>query len=271
MREPPAKAERRERLRSGAAFDWSGTADAETTPGTADRLRADCGSARPTVHLGGCGPGRWVSSGRRRRPSVRKATAGHQRPQPSGGFHPLACAGGMGRSDERRLRVPPAAGCFGALRPPGAVLRNPSGVWKAQGRTFGFSAKRPAVAVTDLRVGAARPTERLRPIAARPAFPPLVRAPPERIEGGPAEPTGGSRPPGGQLPGAAGSAAAGMDPAGSGASAAEVAKRPRRRRVQEPLPAPRGVGVVCPPGHRRESDLSNPAPRLLWRRAQSVN
>ena len=223
------------------------------------------------IRFGGCGPGRRVTSGRRPRPSVRKATAGHQRPQPSGGFRPLACAGGAGRSDERHLRAPRAVGCFEALRSPGGVLRNVFGVSEGPAGTLGFSAKRPALVAADPRVDAARPTERLRPFAARLAFPPLVRAPPERIEGGPAEPTDGSRLLGGQLLGSAVAATAGMGPARSGTRRAADTKRPRRLRVREPLPAPRGVGVVCPPGHRRESDLSNPALRLLWPRARSVN
>jgi hypothetical protein len=122
----------------GSGLEWLSagavTGCAEATPGIADRLRADRGSARPT------GPPRWmragpgVSSGRRLRPSVRKATAGHQRPQPSGGFHPPACAGGRGLSDKRILREPRAAGRFGDLRSPDGVLRNPVGMLEGTSR-----------------------------------------------------------------------------------------------------------------------------------------
>jgi len=106
-------------------------------------------------------------------------------------------------------------------------------------------------------------------VAAKPAFAPMVRTPPERFEGRPAEPAAGSRLPGG--------------------SPLEVAV-PRHRRGScrgrgraenaKKTPPPSCAGALtgsmrrrgpCPPGHCRESDLSNPAPHFLWAATPIVN
>ncbi len=206
------------------------------------------------------------------------------------------CAGAAARLGEESFRRLRTAGCFGGLRDPSRffgtsaessrprgnlgvaekVLRNRTGYCEGTREIFGFP--RSVRGFSSRAFGSRRVdrSERLRSFAAKPAFPPWSE---RRWKPGvrPAEPTGRVAALGRfafrvYLLGAAVRATAGIWPRKVRYRSSAGRKKPRRLRVREPSSAPRGVGVrVLLQRHRRESDLSDPAPHFLHKPNRCVN
>ncbi len=290
MREPPAKAGfvtgfGPERRPVGAT-----AGHAETDPG-------DRGSPHGGPWFGEAGGSISVDAGLARRvypgpmprPSARKATAGHSRPWPSGGSRPPPCAGEAGRSDERPFRgsqggrmFPGPSGSHQVLRglgggPPGSeeflgfdgrsfgtVPEN----MRTSGEILGFPRKHrvpPAGALQPRRLGRRSVRDRCGEACLRADGPSAT----------------------GEVRGSPGGADRWVAASGRFASRG---RRPRHRRGScrgrgraedaKKTPPPSCAGALtgsmrrrgpCPPGHCRESNLSNPAPHFLWARAPIVN
>jgi len=288
-REPPAKAGSvtglgPERCPVGATAEHAETGSGDRGPPQGGSWFGEAGGSISVD----AGPARRVSPGPMPRPSARKATAGHSRPWPSGGSRPPPCAGEAGRSDERpfrgsrggRVLLGPSGshqvlrdhggGSPGSKDPSGSTA-GPSGPCRRtgglQGKPSGFRGS-----IGCLPPGPSSPGGSVdgafEIVAAKPAFAPMVRASPERVEGRPAEPTGGSRLPGGS-PLEVAVPATDLGPAGPSSGGG-------RKKTPPPSCAGALTGSMrrrgpCPPGHCRESDLSNPAPHFLWARAPVVN
>ena len=251
----------------------------------------EAGEAR----FGGSGSLSKVRLGERSELPVRKATAGHRaqafRQSPSSPLRE-----GAARSADGVSRRPRAVGRFwshGGFR---GVLRDAIGdfrltgnrrvsrhalrgrVWMAQrisGETFG-PPKRKAPAPS--RHGPSGPRRiyrrsvRIRLRRSLPSPPPAPVAAETRAR--PVEPTGkgvasGRRPSGSRLEVAA-SAKADVRSFGIGWKPGRRRKNPRRLSCGSPHRLHEASGS-CPPGRGRESDLSNPAPRLLCVASGPVN
>jgi hypothetical protein len=230
-------------------------------------------------------------------PSTRKVTAGHQCPWPSSEVRPSPCAEGAARSKEgapsgtsgdRTLREPSGfhrvlrdlGGTLPAPREPRdcrEVFRDHVGDLRVPGKSSGFHERARLLSPRTFGSKAGLSPERSRPLWWRSL--PSHHGSGCRWNQRPARrgrPGKGCSSAGACLPGAPQRAAVyrrrRYRPRQVRCRSSAGRKRPRRLPCAGALTgSTRRRGTCPPPGHRRESDLSNPAPRLLWGPSESVN
>jgi hypothetical protein len=230
-------------------------------------------------------------------PSTRKATAGHQCPWPSSEVRPPPCAGGAARSKEgapsgasgdRTLREP--SGFHRVLRDPGGTLpapreprdcrevfRDRAEDLRVPGKSSGFRERGRLLSPRTFGSKAGLSPERSRPLWWRSL--PSHHGSGRRWNQRPARrgrPGKGCSPAEARLPGVPQRAAVHRRRrylASPGPMSVErwTQKTPPPSCAGALTGSTRRRGTCPPPGHRRESDLSNPAPRLLWAPSESVN